>query len=76
MRIRTEDVRPRGLSPILTLEEAAGLLRVSKSTLYRAVQRGEVPGFKVRGQWRFSLASVEHLAGGPIGMPAKHEEGV
>lgn len=58
---------------ILTLDETAELLRVSKSTLYRAAQCGEVPGFKIRGQWRFSLTSVEHLVGGPIGAPATHD---
>lgn len=74
MHTMTKDGRHHGLNPILTLDETAELLRVSKSTLYRAAQCGEVPGFKIRGQWRFSLTSVEHMVGGPIEVPTAHDE--
>ena len=38
---------------ILTLAEVAQLLKVADKTVYTMAQRGEVPAFKVRGQWRF-----------------------
>lgn len=37
----------------MTLEEAAEFLNVSRSTLYRWVREGTVPGHKVGRQWRF-----------------------
>lgn len=37
---------------LLTLEAAAEILQVSKRTLLRMIQKGEVPAFKVGGQWR------------------------
>ena len=41
-----EDIR------LLTLSEAAGLLQVSTRTLQRMIRSGELPAFKVGGQWR------------------------
>jgi excisionase family DNA binding protein len=38
---------------ILTLAEVAQMLKVAGKTVYTMAQRGEVPAFKVRGQWRF-----------------------
>jgi excisionase family DNA binding protein len=37
---------------LLTLDEAAALLQVSKRTLQRMIKTGELPAFKVGGQWR------------------------
>ncbi len=34
----------RALPPVLTVDEAARLLRVNRKTLYDAVRAGEVPG--------------------------------
>ncbi len=51
---------------MLSLEEAAELLSVSKSTLYRMIERKEVKGRKVGRQWRFSRADVRaYLERGP-----------
>jgi excisionase family DNA binding protein len=36
----------------LTLKEAAAMLQVSKRTLQRLIQRKEMPGLKIGGQWR------------------------
>ncbi len=38
---------------ILTVPEVAAMLRVVEKTVYTMVQGGEIPAFKVRGQWRF-----------------------
>ena len=38
---------------ILTIEELAKYLKISKSTLYKLAQEGRVPGQKVGKHWRF-----------------------
>lgn len=42
-----------------SLEEAASWLGVAPRTVYRLVQRGRLPGFKVGRQWRFSPEMLE-----------------
>ncbi len=37
------------LEPALTVREVAEYLNVNEKTVYRLVQRGELPGFKVAG---------------------------
>jgi len=51
---------------LVSLEEAAEQLSVSKSTLYRMIDRGEVKGRKVGRQWRFRMADLRaYLERGP-----------
>lgn len=44
---------------ILTLPEVAQLLKVAEKTVYTMAQRGEIPAFKVRGQWRFRRLDLD-----------------
>lgn len=44
---------------LLSLEEAAEMLCVSKSTLYRMLERSEIVGHKVGRQWRFIRADLQ-----------------
>lgn len=44
---------------ILTIHELAALLKIGEKTAYTMAQSGEVPGFKVRDQWRFRRADIE-----------------
>ncbi len=44
---------------VLTIHELAALLRVGNKTAYTLAQNGEVPGFKVGGQWRFRRRDIE-----------------
>lgn len=37
---------------LLTLAEAASILKISKRTLHRMIQSRQIPAFKVGGQWR------------------------
>lgn len=46
------------LKEILTLEEAAELLDVSRRALREAAARGEVPGCKIARRWRFSRVAL------------------
>ncbi len=44
---------------ILTVQEVAALLKVADKTVYTMAQKGEIPCFKVRGQWRFRRADID-----------------
>ena len=43
----------------LNVDEVAELLRVSRHTVYRLAQRGDLPGRKIGRIWRFSRSGVE-----------------
>lgn len=43
---------------LLTLEELAAFLKVSKDTIYRMAQKGKIPAVKVGNQWRFCKEEV------------------
>ena len=45
--------------PILTLPEVAILLKVAEKTVYTMAQTGQIPAFKVRGQWRFKHEDID-----------------
>lgn len=42
-----------------TLPEVALLLKVAEKTVYTMAQKGELPAFKVRGQWRFKRDDID-----------------
>ena len=44
---------------ILTVLEVAALLKVADKTIYTMAQKGEIPAFKVRGQWRFRRTDID-----------------
>jgi len=44
---------------VLTIKEVSDLLKIGEKTAYTMVKAGELPGFKVRGQWRFRRADVD-----------------
>ena len=48
---------------VLTIDELATYLKVSKSTLYKLAQEGKVPGQKVGKHWRFHRETIEHWLG-------------
>ncbi len=45
---------------VLTLKQLADHLQLSERTIYRLLGRGELPGFKVGGHWRFRRAVVDY----------------
>lgn len=49
----------RSAVEILTIREVAALLRVVEKTVYTMAQKSEIPGFKVRGQWRFKRNDID-----------------
>jgi excisionase family DNA binding protein len=44
---------------VLKLKDVAALLKVGEKTVYSMAQAGELPAFKVRGQWRFSRKDID-----------------
>ncbi|MGV6825601.1 MAG: methylation-associated defense system helix-turn-helix domain-containing protein MAD1 [bacterium] len=44
---------------VLTIKDVAQLLKVGEKTVYSMAQTGELPAFKVRGQWRFSRKDID-----------------
>ena len=43
----------------LTLDEVAEYLKLSRTTLYRLAQDGEIPASKVGSQWRFDREEID-----------------
>src|SRR5574340_555449 len=50
---------PSPSEEMVSLDEAAGVLGVSRSTLQRMLKQGNVRGFKVGRQWRFRRADLD-----------------
>ena len=44
---------------VFTVGELAEYLRVHPSTIYRLLERKELPAFKVGGDWRFNMEEIE-----------------
>ena len=43
----------------MTVREVANYLNVDDKTVYRLAQKGELPGFKVAGTWRFKREDID-----------------
>jgi excisionase family DNA binding protein len=44
---------------VLTIDDLADYLKISKSTLYKLAQEGALPGQKVGRHWRFHRDAVD-----------------
>ena len=44
---------------VITVGELAEYLRVHRSTLYRLLKKGQLPGFKIGSDWRFNLEVID-----------------
>jgi excisionase family DNA binding protein len=47
------------VEPAMTVRDVAALLNVDEKTIYRLVNKGDIPGFKVLGSWRFQRHDLE-----------------
>lgn len=47
------------MKEVLTPKEAAEYLSVHVRTIYRLVKKGEIPGRKVGGSWRFKKDALD-----------------
>jgi len=43
---------------VLTIKEVAALLKLAEKTVYAMAQAGEIPAFKIRGQWRITRTEL------------------
>ncbi|QIJ72140.1 helix-turn-helix domain-containing protein [Thermosulfuriphilus ammonigenes] len=44
---------------LMTVKEVAEYLRLDEHTVYRMARKGEIPAFKIAGQWRFKKELLE-----------------
>ncbi len=44
---------------VITVGELSEYLRVHRSTLYRLLKKGQLPGFKIGSDWRFNLETID-----------------
>lgn len=44
---------------VMTVREVATYLNVAEKTIYRLAQKGDLPGFKVAGAWRFQKHDID-----------------
>lgn len=44
---------------MLTAQELAAYLRVNRSTVYRLLKQGKLPGFRIGSEWRFQMEEVD-----------------
>jgi excisionase family DNA binding protein len=47
------------IAQAITVKDVAVYLNVDEKTIYRLAQKGELPGFKVAGSWRFELVDIK-----------------
>lgn len=50
---------PHIVEPAMTVRDVAAFLNVDEKTIYRLAQKGDLPGFKVLGSWRFQRPDIE-----------------
>jgi excisionase family DNA binding protein len=44
---------------VITIGELSEYLRVHRSTLYRLLKNGQLPGFKIGSDWRFNVETID-----------------
>jgi len=45
---------------ILTVKELSEYLKLNEKTAYRLAAKGDIPGFKVGGSWRFRKSEIDN----------------
>jgi excisionase family DNA binding protein len=50
---------PKTRVRILTVSELSKYLNVHKTTIYRALRKGKLPGFRVGSDWRFDVDAIK-----------------
>ena len=57
------------------MREVAALLKINEKTAYKLVAKGEIPGFKVGGSWRFDRGEIESWIRRKIDKQERGEDG-
>ncbi len=63
------------MDEILTVEEMAKYLKVSRSTVWRWCNQGKVSAFKIGRGWRVHRSEVEKIVGYKLGGDNHHFSG-
>ena len=63
------------LDDVLTIHELADYLKLNEKTAYRLVAKGEIPGFKVGGSWRFRRVDIIDWTQEQVAVIAKKKKG-
>jgi excisionase family DNA binding protein len=58
-RIKEEVNGMPSSTKVLTVNELAEYLRVHRSTIYRLLKKGQLPGFKIGSDWRFNVEVID-----------------
>jgi excisionase family DNA binding protein len=59
---------------ILTAQEAADYLRVTRATIRRWCQEGKLPAFRIGREWRINKAELDKITGGNEASASKDDE--
>jgi excisionase family DNA binding protein len=51
--------KPSMAPAVITLREVADYLRVHPSTIYRLLKRRQISGFRIDGEWRFHVKTID-----------------
>ena len=49
-------------SIVMTVDEVAEFLKLSKITVYKLTQKGEIPGFRIGSSWRYNKDVIDEIA--------------
>ncbi|MBC7189434.1 helix-turn-helix domain-containing protein [Candidatus Aerophobetes bacterium] len=47
------------MEKLMTIKEVAEYLQLEEHTVYKMARKGEIPAFKIAGQWRFKREMIE-----------------
>jgi excisionase family DNA binding protein len=56
---RTDAASPQSKT-VMTLQEVADYLRVTRSTIHRLLKRNQIPAFRIGRHWRFNVEAIEN----------------
>lgn len=60
------------LTDILTVDEAAELLKIPRSSVYKLAQQGKIPAKKVGRHWRFYRPAIIKWIEGQVVFESSH----
>jgi putative molybdopterin biosynthesis protein len=46
---------------MMTINEVASFLKLSKITIYKLIKKGDLPAFRVGNSWRFNRDKIEMI---------------
>ena len=66
-------------SKVITINELSEYLCVHRSTLYRLLKKGQLPGFKIGSYWRLNVEAIDRWRmqqASPLNEMAENDEDV